>query len=172
MCVKFSPSIYRNSRLDTNRGLALSLSNICDSRLMGSETLHYRQGNSFRYPHLQLIEGTVRCLFSLRSDHVLCVPVSPLYLCSILPLFGKSSVEEKWDMAAGWTLVAFLFFSSSLPPIRSAGSGPDIAVFVVVLGEANLTLPTLLRRFEVLNALIIVAGCSLLWLLFQSSALL
>lgn len=52
-------------KFQTGHKLALSLSNIYDSRLMGSEILHQCQGNSFRYPHLQLIEGTVRCLFSL-----------------------------------------------------------------------------------------------------------
>lgn len=51
-------------KFQTGHKLALSLSNIYDSRLMGSEILHQCQGNSFRYSHLQLIEGTVGCLFS------------------------------------------------------------------------------------------------------------
>lgn len=173
MCVNFGPSIYGNSRLETNWGLALSLSSAYDNRLMGSEILHWGQGNSLRYHHLQLIQATASCLYSLMSDYVLCVPGPPLYLCSIPPLFGKSSVEEERDMAAGWTLAALPFVSISLPPHQNAGSGPVLAVFVIVPGEENLTLPTLLRMFvQVLNGLIIVAGCSLPWLLFRSSALL
>lgn len=174
MCVNFSPSIYGNSRLETNRGLALSLSSAYDSRLMGSEIWSQGQGNSLRDHHLQLIQGTASCSFSLVSDHVLCMPGPPLYLCSIPPLFGKSRVEEERDMAASGTLVALPFISSSLPPhIRNAGSGPVLAVFVIVLGEADLIFPTLLGRFvQVLNGLIIVAGCSLPWLSFRSSTLL
>lgn len=67
---------------------------------MGSEILHQGQGNSLRYYHLQLIQRTVICLFSLMSDHVLCVPGPPLYLSSIPPFFAKSIVEER-DMIAG-----------------------------------------------------------------------
>lgn len=115
MCINFSPSIYGNSRLETNWGLALRLSSAYDNRLMGSEILHQGQGNCLRYHHLQLIQGTANCLFSLMSDHVFCVPGPPLYLCSISLLFGRSSVEEK-GMVAGWTLVALPFISSSLPP--------------------------------------------------------
>lgn len=174
MCINFSSSIYGNSRLETNRGLALRWSGAYDSRPMGSEILHQGQGNSLRYLHLQLIQGIASCLFSLMSDRVLHVPGPLLYLCSIPPIFGKNSVEEETDMVAGWTLVALPFISGSLlPHIRNAGSEPVLAGFVIVLGEANLTLPMLLRRFvQVLNGLIIVAGCSLPWLLLQSSALL
>lgn len=171
MCINFSPSIYGNSRLETNWGLALSLSGAYDSRLMGSKILHQSQGNSPRYHHLQLIQGTASCLFSLMNDPVLYVPGPPLYLCSIPPLFGKSNVEEERRHGGRLNTGCVAFhLSSVLPHIRNA-DGPILAGFVIVLGEANLTLPTLLRWFvQVLNGLIIVAGCSLPWLQFQSSA--
>lgn len=140
--INFTPSIYGNSRLETYRRLALSLSDAYDSSLVGSQILHQGQGNSLRYLHLQLIQGTLCFLFSLMAEHAFHVPGPPMYLCSVLPLFGKSGVEEERDMATDWTLVAFPFISSSLPPIRNAGSGPILAVFVIVLGEANLTMYT------------------------------
>lgn len=104
-------------------------------------------------------------MFSVCLD-LLCTS-APFYLFLARTVWRR---RETWQLAEHW----LHSFSSpaAFPPIRNAVSGPSLAVFVIVLGEANLTLTTLLRRFEVLNGLIIVAGYSLLWLLFQSSALL
>lgn len=123
MCVNLTPSIYGNSRLETNWGLALSLSSAYDSKLMGSTISHQGQNNSLRYHHLQLIQSTVSCLFLPMSDHILCVPGSP-YLCSIPPLFGKSIVEEETH-GDRLNLVALPFISSSLPSAsRMLSLGP------------------------------------------------
>lgn len=71
----------------------------------GSEILPQHRVSSLKYHHLQSVQSTMSCL-SLVRDHVLCVPGPPL--------FGKSSVEEETHTAAGWTLLALPFISSSL----------------------------------------------------------
>lgn len=164
MCVNFSPSIYGNSRLETNSGLALRLSSACDSRMMGQKYC----------PSIESAALIPPSSVSSGYNELLRGPflwVLPMYLC---PSFwkehwgGGDTHSSRLDAAC----IAFHLQQPSLP-VRTAGSGPISAGFVIIPGEANLTLPTLLGRFvEVLNRLIIVAGYSLPWLLFCSSVLL
>lgn len=71
MCVNFSPSIYGNSSLETNCGLALSWS----SRMMGQKYCSQLS----KHHHLQSVQGAMSCLSLLGDLSVLCAPV-----------FGKS----------------------------------------------------------------------------------
>lgn len=163
MCVNFSPSIYGNSSLETSCGLALSLSSVCDSRRMGQKycpSIESCPLNTIFFSQFRMQWAACHCWGIIFS---LCLHLCPCFWpeqCG-----GGDTYSSRLDTAC----TAFHLQQPSLP-IRIAGSQPTSAGFVIILGEANFTLSTLLRRFvQVLNGLIIVAGCSLPSLLLCSS---